>query len=270
MRTHRFRRIDRETAERLLDGRPVGSDSGHENLARLLASAATPAPEGEQPGERAALAAFREARLAPAQQPRSTAARTVTAHARRLGVKAALAALTATALGGVALAAGTGHLPGPLRGGSHAGPATVHPAPTGSTHSGTGTAPAGSSGSGSMGSEPPRAAASADPQARLCQVWTADPADRAEVRADPAFPALARAAGGRGQVTAYCATVLSGRSAGSAVTGPGSRGNSTSQRPVHSPAPAVTAHQPSHTPDPGRRHQPGAAPTTADPGGPHG
>ncbi|MEU9921183.1 hypothetical protein AB0H51_07725 [Streptomyces griseoluteus] len=126
--------LDGETSERLLRGEPLETVDADarvpaERLTGLLgALAAQGAPAlGELPGEKAALAAFRDARAtvpagsasgygdaglvrigAPApRNRRSRWGRPV-----RLGLAAALAAGT---LGGVAVAAGSGVLPGPFR-----------------------------------------------------------------------------------------------------------------------------------------------------------
>ncbi|MFF5333227.1 hypothetical protein [Streptomyces sp. NPDC013181] len=134
--------LDREAAEKLLRGDPVVPAEGRprqdaERLAAALdgvARAALPAP-GELPGEAAALAAFRAAPhrtrpatapadgdsgtavLAPVHLGRAPAARP---HGRprnrwsrplRFGLVASLACC---ALGGVAVAAGSGVLPGPF------------------------------------------------------------------------------------------------------------------------------------------------------------
>jgi len=107
MSTHRSRRIGRHTAEQLLrGGRPAGADA----VSDLLTAASAPAGAGELAGEQAALAAFRSARLAPAPQPRRPSM-LKTALAKVLTVKIAAAAVTATAAGGIALAAATGNLP---------------------------------------------------------------------------------------------------------------------------------------------------------------
>ncbi|MER7702053.1 hypothetical protein ABTX81_04005 [Kitasatospora sp. NPDC097605] len=146
MSTNRSRRIDRDTAEQLLAGAvggpPAGRDAsltgpdgstGHtgplpsgdrpdERIARVLAAAAAPATGGELAGEEAALAAFREARLAPvpavpaAPAPVRRRSMATAALTRAFSTKAAVVVLGATALGGVAVA-GTSGLTG-LGGGS--------------------------------------------------------------------------------------------------------------------------------------------------------
>ncbi|WP_377270597.1 hypothetical protein [Peterkaempfera sp. SMS 1(5)a] len=261
MRTNRSRRIDRATAERLLDGRPVDPDSGRAALADLFASAAAPPPaDGEQPGERAALAAFREARLGPVRQPRRTTMNASAAlYTGRTGVKAALAALVVTALGGVALAAGTGHLPGAQQDAPRSGPAATRRAPSGST--GSGAASHGVSPGVRGASVPPSAAASAGPAgSELCRSWSAGSLGRAAARADPAFPGLVEAAGGQQHISAYCAAVLHGRPSGGPPTAPGGRSGHT---------PAATSDHGSHGADPSRPNRPAAKATrsTAKPGG---
>ncbi|MGW2211106.1 hypothetical protein [Streptomyces sp. NPDC001781] len=126
--------LDGETSERLLRGEPLEAVDADarvpaDRLAGLLgALAAQGAPAlGELPGEKAALAAFRNARVtvpetsahgygdaglvrigAPAPRDR----RSRWGRPVRFGLAAALAAGT---LGGVAVAAGSGVLPGPFR-----------------------------------------------------------------------------------------------------------------------------------------------------------
>ncbi|MFF1867482.1 hypothetical protein [Kitasatospora herbaricolor] len=137
MSTNRSRRIDRDTAEHLLAGAAAGTpggqasltgedgDSGHRTLAALLTAAAAPPAEGELSGEAAALAAFRLAARpaavpvpvhAPAAPPRRRSMAPA-ALAQAFSAKAAVVALAASALGGVAVAAGGGHLPAALGGG---------------------------------------------------------------------------------------------------------------------------------------------------------
>ncbi|MFF0433257.1 hypothetical protein ACFYU9_13655 [Streptomyces sp. NPDC004327] len=136
MADERYAWLDREAAERLLRGEPVDpADAAGRDQARLLAraldSARTPpaaaGPDGELPGEAAALAAFRKAtaeraavaaeQAAPGQSgyadlgavrlaPVTTGSRW--GRSLRYGLAAAFAAVT---VGGVAVAAGTGVLP---------------------------------------------------------------------------------------------------------------------------------------------------------------
>ncbi|MFB4299800.1 hypothetical protein [Actinomadura sp. NTSP31] len=112
----RARRLDQRTAERLLGGAPAspahgtgdGPADGHEALRALLSAAAGPPRPGELAGEDAAAAAFRAARTRPAPRRSRWAALP-----RYATVKVAVVAVTLAVFGGgVAVAAGTGHLPG--------------------------------------------------------------------------------------------------------------------------------------------------------------
>src|SRR3954469_7215541 len=105
MSIHRPRRIGRTTAQRLLRGEAAGFD----RLAELLATAAAPAGREELLGEEAAVSVFREAHTVLPLRKQPT---TRTGSAKGLMLKVAAAVLTVSAAGGVALAAGTGKLPG--------------------------------------------------------------------------------------------------------------------------------------------------------------
>src|SRR4249920_2222397 len=119
MSAHRIRRVGRDAAERLLAGQAAGPLT----LARVLGAAAAPASVRELAGEPAAVAQFRAMRL----WERTGSAAT---HRRPALVKAAVAglftvkvltgvAVAAAATGGVALAAATDTLPGPLHAAGH-------------------------------------------------------------------------------------------------------------------------------------------------------
>ncbi|MER8100676.1 hypothetical protein [Kitasatospora sp. NPDC094016] len=165
MSTNRSRRIDRDAAEHLLGGAvggpPAGQDAsltgpdgGPGPLARILAAAAAPATADELAGEQAALTAFREARLTPdpvVTTPVRRRSMATAALARAFSTKATAAVLGATALCGVAVAAGTGNLPSPLGGGSGA-PEHALAAAGGPSGSAPGTASADASADASAGS----------------------------------------------------------------------------------------------------------------------
>ena len=110
MSMNRSRRLDRRTAEEILDGAPGGRDHA---LNAVLAAAAGAASEAELRGEHAAVAAFRAARLAPAPRARRRSM-IKTMLAKLLTTKLAVAAAAAAAVtaGGVAAVAATGNLPG--------------------------------------------------------------------------------------------------------------------------------------------------------------
>ncbi|MFI2352564.1 hypothetical protein ACH492_37385 [Streptomyces sp. NPDC019443] len=172
MADERYEWLDREAAERLLRGEPVEAADEHARiqaarLSRELYGMGRPSHSGyldggEMPGEAAALAAFRKSRadadapagdmlgtvrLTPSTRSASThrAPRTIFARPVRFGLVAAVAGC---ALGGVAVAAGTGFLgspfggdpqpassvsaaatPGPLASESQTGGGTVAPPP---------------------------------------------------------------------------------------------------------------------------------------------
>ncbi|WP_052390364.1 hypothetical protein [Streptomyces sp. NRRL B-24484] len=229
MSKNRSRRIDRDTAEQLLGGAAVGSEAGpasltgHAALAGLLAAAAAPSADGALPGEEEAVAAFREARRTPAPHPGRA---TMADHARRRAftLKALVAAFAVTAVGGVAVAAGTGNLPQALGGSPSKEHATVAPAasptdPASASRAGRGTpsghpTPSGSAGRTDAGSAPagsPAGSASAGSAlpdlAALCQAWT----DRSrsgtkqrDLLAEPRMAPLVAAAGGTAKVDSYC------------------------------------------------------------------
>lgn len=164
MSTNRSRRIDRDTAEQLLGGAVGGPSAGQDasltgpdastgrtGVAHVLAAAAAPAVADELAGEEAALAAFREARLAPVpavpapSAPVRRRSMATAALARAFSTKAVAVVLGATALGGVAVAAGTGNLPSALGGGSEEprpsllAPATASSAPVASSAADSGS-----------------------------------------------------------------------------------------------------------------------------------
>ncbi|MFF2142112.1 hypothetical protein [Kitasatospora sp. NPDC058190] len=248
MSTNRSRRIDRDTAEHLLGGAVGGPSAGQDasltgpdgpgHVARVLAAAAAPATAAELAGEEAALAAFREASLTPdpVVTPVRRRSMATAALARAFSTKAAAAVLGATALCGVAVAAGTGNLPSPLSGGPSEPEHTVG-VPSGSTgtSSGASAAGTGSASSTPSGSARPSVGASGGPQAAvpsgtaapgtptadghgarpvlppamvpLCQGF-ADRTGKGErphqLAADPLFAQLIAAAGGADHVTDYC------------------------------------------------------------------
>ncbi|MFF7452854.1 hypothetical protein [Kitasatospora sp. NPDC008115] len=222
MSTNRSRRIDRDTAEHLLAGAVGGPSAGRdasltgpdgstghagplppgngpqERVARVLAAAAAPAEQGELAGEEAALAAFREARLAPvpavpaAPAPVRRRSMATAALTRTFSTKAAVVVLGATALGGVAVAAGTGNLPSPLGGGSNTPerhvvvPVTSAPQSAAGTRSGTPSAEPSTVGkAGGATGGPSSAPATPDPAPSAPSAPSA-PADRPTASQPPA------------------------------------------------------------------------------------
>ncbi|MFD3436120.1 hypothetical protein ACFWU3_01285 [Streptomyces sp. NPDC058685] len=135
MADERYEWLDRKAAEQLLRGEPVRTSDEHARaqaaqLSRALFAAGRPEvpvhPEdGEMPGEAAALAAFRKSRADAEAGDALGTVRLAPSPCAALGVRLrrpvrfGIAALVAgCALGGVAVAAGTGLLPTPFSGGT--------------------------------------------------------------------------------------------------------------------------------------------------------
>jgi len=247
--------------ERLLEGRldPASAPPHYRRLARLLAAMTAPAAPQELAGERQAMASFAAAMRShpPILFPRRTAV-----PRKVLTMKAAAAALVAAlSLGGVAAAAG-GLLP------DQASPvADQAPATTGADAAahGLGKAAAanlgGSARAGSADGQGQESAAGPDvtgaARAGLCRAWQAGQgADHGRRMDSVAFQALVEAAGGAGQVAAYCQDVTAGASAEDHGKGQGS--------PPSVSAPPTSVSPPSSGPstDPG-------SPASTGPGG-HG
>jgi hypothetical protein len=241
MSTHRRRpRLGRRHAEQLLDGRATG----HDDLAALLAAARGPAapaapigslgssgPDGELPGERAALAAFRAASgsspgaLAGAGShhlEETASVRTLTMRRLLAGKVAVVGALTAVTIGGVAFAA-TSVLPSGSDGaGSAGGRHGASPGPT-ATSSATPTQRPSATGTGrhtAPGTVRPTASGrpsivrpGLDPRAMLlidCRLWRSlDGKARFEDGARARrFADLLKAAGGAAKVSAFCERII--------------------------------------------------------------
>jgi hypothetical protein len=198
MNDHRSRRIDRRTAERLLRGAPGQTRAtGHDRLSDLLAAASAPARDGELTGERAAMAAFRDARLATAPQRRRPWMLKI-ALANLLTVK--IAAATAAAAGGIALAAAAGTLPGQQR---------EEPAPTGGTNVVATTSAPEATKHGKSDQKPDHSASPSPSLEGLCKAYTAGAgSEHGKAHENPAFSALITAAGGADRVPAFCTDLL--------------------------------------------------------------
>lgn len=230
--------MDQETVERLLIGPVADTQGGPEVLVQLLAAVrAAPYPH-ELSGEDAALQAFRRARagspVAPAPRPERRLL------AGLLTAKVALAALLATATGGVALAAVTGTLPGPLRN----QPDSTPTASTGSSPSRTSDPDASPRPGGSPTARPGRSAS----LKRLCTSYRDEAGGNPhKALASPRFADLVTAAGGPDEVAGYCDRLLGkgGKPGGSDAGGtkrPGPEpSDRVTDRPESTPStPAVT------------------------------
>ncbi len=206
-------RMDRASADRLLDGDLAGSAMRDDQLVRLLTAAAAPGRDRELAGEQTAVAAFTQ-QLSPAAGPAAPpSARSPWA---RLRSSKALGLAVACSGIGVALAAATGVFSGTVP--AHSGPAAVRPSATAATsvtrpteaRSGPAqrsAAPSGRHAVPTAGSVPAggRAATAVAPQlSALCTDATRTPAEILS----PAFASLRSAAGGAAEVPDYCAIVL--------------------------------------------------------------
>ena len=207
MSAHRPRRIGRGAAERMLRGGPVNAGAGADPLADLLAAAAVPARDRELDGEEAAVAAFREARLAHVTQPRRKPVIKMLL-ARLLTMKVAALAAGATVIGGAAVAASTGVLPGVGGGGS----AAVSP-----TYSATYV----------PSIKVPQADASVSASVlALCRSYQAAAAtDASAALASPTMSALVSAAGDTGEVGPFCVKALRAEGDGMVTPGAGAGAN---------------------------------------------
>lgn len=192
MSDYRSRRIDRDAAERLLDGDPTAGVAGL--LALQLLAATAPAHSDELAGEPTVLAAFHAAaRLDPVPQQRRPSMLKI-ALAKLLTVKAAAAVIAAGA-GGVALAAGTGVLPVQLPE-RPTMPSVVSEAPAQPAELPSSAANAGD------------AAGTPSPSMTgLCKAYTAEVSTNpGKALESPAFTALITAAGGADKVDGFCET----------------------------------------------------------------
>jgi hypothetical protein len=216
--------IPRDDLESLLDG-PGGAlpSPRLRRLADLLAAAAAPGLPNELRGERAALDAFRAARVPPVAAGRlpSRSART---SARIAAAVVAIASMGATA---VAMATGSAphlavptHLSAPSQAPASASRSTgggtghVVPAPSAVTPVWTAAPPvlatsATPSGGGASPSGSPSGTAGPVSLTGLCRAYLAiSESRRRQALKDPTFRPLISPAGGRGKVDAYCEELL--------------------------------------------------------------
>ena len=214
--------LDEETVERLLAGdlSPSQAPPAYAQVAALLAAAAAEPTPDELAGRLEVLAELRAATRT--RRAGAHTRRAVRPRRRRWAGLAAVALVGALGPGGAAAAA-TGHLPGPVGdmtrsilstvgGAEPATPATSGPASTprastpGSAGTGQGPAAAGVTGRG-PGTTGAAAAANPDLE-RLCRAYLEGKGAEEGGKLDAAaFEALARAAGGKEKISAYCETV---------------------------------------------------------------
>jgi hypothetical protein len=214
MNVSRDRRISARDAEHLLSGVRVDR---HARVARVLRAAAAPGRPGELNGRQEALAAFRRGRVHTAPPRRQPTIKSV--GLKLLTIKAAVVTALFVGAGGVAVAAGTGALPMPLRGvrtpttsaehptSNHGVVASPHPSVTGSP----GTSPSTS-------------------VIDLCHAYLeGNGSARGKILDSPEFRPLVVAAGGKQKVEGFCSKLAGGQSA---HPKPGSSGHA-SGHPSH-------------------------------------
>lgn len=200
-----YPQLDPEHAERLLDDLPAAdaarmTGAGGDPLVRLLTAAAAPGRPAELAGQDAALAAFR---AGAAAGPVRSAGRVRRLLALKIG------ALTAAlAIGGVAVAAGAGLVPGPFDD-------DKQPTPTrSSSRSSTGTTPTGAgTPSTSAAGEPSASPAGVAPAALigLCRAYlAAAPANRGQALTKSELSQLSTYAGGPEAVEGRCQALIAG------------------------------------------------------------
>jgi len=239
-------RMDRRTAEWLLDG-PTDAGPADAGPLVLLLGALRAAPRpGEFAGEAAAVAAYRRALAGhpgpvPATEPVGAPSRlwgavtAITARAgegrgrlTRTGARVGLVALTVATTGGVALAA-TGTLPGTRP----PAPPPGAPATTPPSAPATGVTPGTPPSTGHAGTDSGVPDAALPGLCRAFRARTGD--DPARALDGQAFAALVAAAGGRDRVPGYCDEVL----ADDVPYGPG-RSPHPSQSGRHPSTPSAT------------------------------
>ena len=229
MRKPRRRRIGPDEVERML---AAGHDPARPELSRLLAAATAPPHPHELAGLDPALAAFEEAGRTRRPVPAKN-------RWRMLRPLAAATATAAVLVGGVAMAAEVGYLPGTDRPPAHErlGPRdTPPPAPTHASPS----PGAGHSSAPPHTSAPPRTPRSESPDPkvadRLCRTW-----DDRRRKNRPMKPKdlreLSGLAGGEDRIPGYCAPRL------------GPPGNSPAVPPPPSPPPSASQSAPSTSND---------------------
>ncbi len=260
MSTHRISRVRRDTAERLLAGQPAGPLP----LARVLGAAAAPASVRELAGEPAAVAHFRATRTGSAATHRRAEFRPAlvkTAVASLFTVKVLTGvAVAAAATGGVALAAATDTLPGPLHGAAHG---AVHaPAVPGSASAAQVAAPPRTSATHDAEAAPAKPSVAASPATPspsltgLCTAYQAGVASNPGKALDNrAFAALITASGGKDKVAGYCtAQLAAAHPAGGSSSHPNNRPSTpASSRHPTGPPSTIPAGPPAESPGPAPR-----------------
>jgi hypothetical protein len=195
------RRDSRNARERLLDGDAEQPGA----LAGLLSAARAPSRPYETHGLDAAVAAFSTAppHLVVVDIDDRNPLMLKRLARRALALNVLAAAACAAAVGGIALAATSGNLSGPLLHPNHA-------APTASDHA-QHTPPVHPANSNTVSGSEHRTDPSATPSPSLvglCKAWLARPSDAGKADSSAAFTVLLTTAGGVDAVDGYCTDLL--------------------------------------------------------------
>jgi len=224
---------------------PAGSAPELRPLAQALAELRAQPASHELEGEAETLAAFRSQFGAPHRRQ----ARMLRPRRRLFPVKAAVAAATVLSLSGIATAAYAGALP-----------ATVQRL----AHDIIGAPPPGTQPASTPSSAHPSTAS--DPAYGLCTAWAHAKAHGTRKQRAAAFDRLVAAAGGAGNVTAYCATATPPGTPPSQIPQPAPTPHGT-VRPYGLPAPHGSG-KPSGLPAPHGTGAPTVRPTPHSTGKP--
>lgn len=222
-------RLTRRSAKRALDHE---GSSGDARVDAILAASTAPATGAELNREADTVAMFRAGRLSTPPAERLTMIQVT--RKRLAAAKVAVAATAAVLLagGGVAFAASTGNLPEVLGGGNKSDNGSQHssqaPGQEGKVKPGKPT-PSGSPTGGPAGTPNPSLKGK-------CQAYqagaTSNPGKAAQ---NPAFSALADAAGGTDKIAVYCTALIGApgsKPTGGPTDGPGSgQGNGQGNKP---------------------------------------
>ena len=257
--------LSRAELDDLLDGRST-SDAP---LGALIKAAAAPGAAHEIGALPAALAAF-DASPVGYHPHVSRKKKTMigSALANVLAAKVLAASAAAAAVGGVALAAATGHLsslpshPGGTPSASQAQHSNASTNAPSGLHS---TTPPVTRGSGQSSTHP---SASPSPSLYgLCQAWVSGAGTAGHAASNPAFTALITAAGGADAVDSYCAGVLAAPRPSDGSSETGTPPTAAPGNPTHPTGPPSSHGNSTHPTGPPSTH-PGGAPSTHPTGAP--
>jgi len=228
---------------------PSDSRAGLQSLAEVLAALGAPAEREELAGEAAAMTEFREQFGAPAHQPRRSRRRRPTLVASLLSARTvAVAAIAAACVGAAATSAAfAGALPDPLQQVAH----QIFGAPAAHEDKASAAHP-------SMSATPVGPNVGSNAAFGLCTAYKRARAHGTAAQKAVAFRNLVKAAGGAGNVAAFCAAVPHpGASPSPHPTGPPSTHPTgpPSTHPTGPPSPHPTRPPSPHPTGPPTKHR---------------